>query len=108
VVVQYFEGCAGWQTATDRLREALRRVGLGDHEIRFQNVETPEQAARLGFAGSPTILFNGVDLFADANPSAGYACRIYRTERGAEGAPSLSQLTLRLASASHDSCQPQR
>ncbi len=108
VVVQYFEGCPGWQTATDRLRQALRLVGLGDQEIHLQNVETPEQAAQLGFAGSPTILFNGVDLFADANPSAGYACRIYRTERGAEGAPSLSQLTLRLASASHDSCQPQR
>jgi alkylmercury lyase len=101
VVVQYFEGCAGWQTATARLREALRLVGLEDHEIRFQNVETPEQAAQLGFAGSPTILLNGVDLFADANPSAGYACRIYRTELGPEGAPSLSQLTARLAGASH-------
>ena len=102
VVVQYFEGCPGWQTATDRLRQALRLVGLGDQEIHLQNVETPEQAAQLGFAGSPTILLNGVDLFADANPSAGYACRIYRTERGAEGAPSLSQLTARLAGASHD------
>ena len=102
VVVQYFEGCTGWQTATDRLREALRLVGLGAHEIQFQNVETPEQAAQLGFAGSPTILFDGVDLFADASPSAGYACRIYRTERGAEGAPSLRQLAARLAGASTD------
>ena len=102
VVVQYFDGCPGWQAATDRLREALRLVGLGDQEIRFQNVKTPEQAAELGFAGSPTILFDGVDLFEDASPPAGYACRIYRTERGAEGAPSLSQLTARLAGASHD------
>jgi alkylmercury lyase len=102
VVVQYFEGCPGWQTATDRLREALRLVGLGYQEIRFQKVETPEQAAQLGFAGSPTILFNGVDLFADANPSAGYACRIYRQEGGAEGAPSLSQLTARLLAACND------
>lgn len=96
VVVQYFDGCPSWHTATDRLGEALRLVGLGDQEIGFQRVETPDQAAQLGFAGSPTILLNGVDLFADAAP-VGYACRTYRTERGFEGAPSLSQLTAKLA-----------
>ena len=99
VVLQYFEGCPGWQTATDRLREALRLAGMGELEIQLQEVATPEEAARVGFGGSPTILFNGVDLFVDASPGVGYACRLYRTEAGAEGAPSLSQLTERLAGA---------
>jgi hypothetical protein len=99
VVLQYFEGCPGWQTATDRLLEALRLAGMGKLEIQLQKVATPEEADRIGFGGSPTILFDGVDLFADASPSVGYACRLYRTAAGAEGAPSLSQLTERLAEA---------
>jgi hypothetical protein len=94
VVLQYFEGCPGWQTATDRPLEALRLAGMGKLEIQLQKV-----ADRIGFGGSPTILFDGVDLFADASPSVGYACRLYRTAAGAEGAPSLSQLTERLAEA---------
>jgi len=96
VVLQYFEGCPGWETAAERLREALRLAGMGKLEIQLQKVATPEEAARVGFGGSPTILFNGVDLFADASPGVGYACRLYRTETGAEGAPSLDHLTERL------------
>jgi hypothetical protein len=72
---------------------------MGKLEIQLQKVATPEEADRIGFGGSPTILFDGVDLFADASPSVGYACRPYRTAAGAEGAPSLSQLTERLAEA---------
>ncbi len=99
VVLQYFEGCPGWETAAERLREALRLAGMGKLEIQLQKVATPEEAARVGFGGSPTILFDGVDLFADTSPSVGYACRLYRTAAGAEGAPSLSQLAERLAEA---------
>jgi hypothetical protein len=72
---------------------------MGKLEIQLHKVATPEEAARIGFGGSPTILFDGVDLFADASPGVGYACRLYRTEAGTEGAPSLSQLTERLAGA---------
>ena len=99
VVLQYFEGCPGWQTANDRLREALRSAGMGELEIQLQEVAGPEEAERVGFGGSPTILLDGVDLFADTSPSVGYACRLYRTKAGTEGAPSLSQLTERLAEA---------
>jgi len=99
VVLQYFEGCPGWQTAADRLREALRSAGMGELEIQLQKVATPEEAERVGFGGSPTILFDSVDLFADTSPSVGYACRLYRTTAGTEGAPSFSQLTERLAEA---------
>ena len=99
VVLQYFDGCPGWHIAHDRLREALDVAGLREREIHLQKVETPEEADRIGFRGSPTILVNGEDLFADTSAATGFACRLYRTEAGAEAAPSLSQLASRLAEA---------
>ena len=56
----YFGGCPHWTVAEQRLRSALARVGRGD-EIHHVLVETPEDAERLGFLGSPTILVDGHD-----------------------------------------------
>lgn len=41
-------------------------------------VETIEEAERLGFHGSPSILVDGVDVFAEP-AGVGLSCRIYRT-----------------------------
>jgi hypothetical protein len=92
VVVQYFEGCPHAELATDRVREALRSVGLNDQEIMLQRIDSPEDAAGADFHGSPTILVDGVDPLAGETPSVGYACRVYETGAGREGAPSLAQL----------------
>ena len=70
--------------------EASPIVDAVQLEIELQEVTTPEEAEGVGFGGSPTILFDGVDLFADSSPGVGYACRLYRTASGAEGARSLS------------------
>ena len=47
--------------------------------------------------GSPTLLVDGRDPWADAEAPVGLACRIYRTEAGAEGSPSVAQLAEVLA-----------
>jgi len=55
-------------------------------------VETFDEAERVGFHGSPSILIDGVDPFADAGAGAGIglACRINQTPDGPAGAPNSS------------------
>ncbi len=94
VTLLYFESCPNWQIARQRLSDAVAAAGLaGRVEVAYQTVETPEEAERVGFAGSPTILINGRDPWAEADGKIGLTCRIYRTENGQEGSPSVEQLT---------------
>ncbi len=92
ITVQYFDGCPNWQLARDRLVEALRSTSRDDRVITYERIETPEQAAQARFPGSPTILVDGRDPFADQDAAGGLSCRIFQTEAGAEGAPSVAQL----------------
>lgn len=58
----------------------------------YERVETPEEAGRLHFMGSPTFFIDERDPFADDEAPPGLACRIYQTESGPEGCPSVDQL----------------
>lgn len=90
VALQYFEGCPNWRTTADHLAR-LAGEGLDvtvDHEI----IDSHETAVARDFHGSPTVLVDGVDPFADENTPIGLACRIYRTPQGIAGSPTLSQL----------------
>lgn len=88
ITLQYFDDCPNWQVAEDRLRQALSEIGRPDEPIGRQRVENPEEAERVAFGGSPTILIDGMDPFADPAGPAGYACRFY----GGEAAPTVAQL----------------
>lgn len=92
ITVRYFDGCPNWHTAHDRLRAVLREAGMTDVEPVLELVETPEDAERLGFAGSPTILVDGVDPFAEDDTTFGMTCRVYRTPDGLAGSPTADQL----------------
>jgi alkylmercury lyase len=71
-----------------------------DVEISRKLVEDDEQAAALGMAGSPTLLINGADAFADPLNTPGFSCRLYRDDDGRlAGLPSLGQLRRALARA---------
>lgn len=95
VQLLYLEGCPHWSVAEDRLIEALAR--LGHHEdVRRVRIDTLEQAQRIGFGGSPTILLNGRDLFATAHTAAVLGCRLYPTESGLTGTPTVQQLIQQL------------
>jgi hypothetical protein len=79
----------------ERIASALLRVGRRA-QTKERVVSTNEDAARLGFRGSPTILIDGTDPFpADGKPAL--ACRLYPTERGMQGAPTVDQLIEALA-----------
>lgn len=99
IKVLYFEDCPNWLLARQRLDEALAAAGLADQvEVAYETVETPEDAERVGFRGSPTILIDGRDPWAGEGDPYGLSCRIYRTEDGPDGAPSPAQLAAALTS----------
>jgi hypothetical protein len=92
VTLRYFDGCPNWHTTYDRLRDVLREEGMADVEPILEQVETAEDAERLRFIGSPTILINGRDPFAGAEVAFGLTCRVYETPDGLAGSPTLEQL----------------
>jgi hypothetical protein len=65
-----------------------------------QQIETPEAAEQHGFRGSPTVLIDGVDPFADPEAPVGLSYRVYATETSFAGSPSLDQLRTALREAS--------
>jgi hypothetical protein len=78
----YFEGCPSHDAALERLRQVMAEEDV-DAKIEIMKVETDEQAQRLHFIGSPTILIDGQDI--DPPPSEAYpalTCRTYHLEDG--------------------------
>jgi hypothetical protein len=85
----YFDGCPNWkQTDAD-----LASLGTEfDFTLNHQTVTTIEDAERWQFRGSPTVLIDGTDPFAQPEDPFGLACRIYQTPHGAAGAPTIDML----------------
>jgi hypothetical protein len=93
----YLDDCPNWREAA----AVLGRLGaeMPDLEIEHAIVDTPEEAERVGFHGSPSIHVDGRDLFAgDADP-IGLSCRIYQTPDGPAGTPTLEQLRAAIETA---------
>ncbi len=93
ITIRYFDGCPNWQVARQRVTQTLEAIPVEERpSVKLERVETAEEAERLGFRGSPTVLIDGRDPFADDSAPVGLSCRVYRTESGFEGSPSLDQL----------------
>lgn len=90
VEIVYVEGCPNWQEAGAHVGAAA--AGLVDVEITYRRVATDDEAAASSFAGSPTILVDGIDAFDDAVPAMELACRLYQTDAGVMGLPTVTQL----------------
>ncbi len=91
VTLQYFRDCPNWKTARDYLETLIAEHAL-DATVRYQLIETPEAAVEHGFRGSPTVLLDGNDPFADPDAPVGLSCRVYNTGEGPAGSPTLGQL----------------
>lgn len=90
VTLLYFEDCPNWKVADRRLtRLAAERP---DIVVTRHRVETMEEAVRLGFHGSPSIVVDGVDVFAQPGAGVGLSCRLYHTPDGLSGSPTVDQL----------------
>lgn len=90
ITLQYFDDCPNWKIADERL--TILAGERPDITVTRQIIYTVEEAERTKFHGSPSILINGVDVFADASAPVGLACRRYLTGDGPAGSPTLEQL----------------
>lgn len=85
----YFDECPSWRQAVDHLRVLASEFGFA---VEYELVETPEDAVRQNFHGSPSIVVDGQDLFPTRTAQVGLSCRIYQTPDGAAGCPTLEQI----------------
>jgi hypothetical protein len=92
VTLLFIPDCPNWRLADQRLREAMAMAGRDDVRVQHRLVTTPEEAEAFGLRGSPTVLFDGRDPFADPSAPAGLSCRIFRSQAGLAGAPTVEQL----------------
>jgi hypothetical protein len=97
--VVYFDGCPHWERARTRLEHAIDYAGVGQVDVELVPIATREEAISQGMRGSPTILIDGADPFATPGMPRGLACRLFATEHGPEGSPSVAQLIKALRDA---------
>src|SRR6185437_12629763 len=83
--------CPNAPVLKDRLTAVLGgRVGIS---VSHQMISDEDEAARYRMHGSPTLLIDGADPFAEPGQPPSMSCRLYRDENGQlSGAPSPGQL----------------
>lgn len=81
--------CPNARAAEQLVRAVLRDVGLSAVQVRRTVIDDPAVAECRRFTGSPTVLINGVDPFAEPRRPSAIACRIYP---GTGGLPSAGRL----------------
>ena len=93
VEVYWWKGCPSTPEVLELLDKVLAAKGL-DAEVELREVRTDEEAAELGFPGSPTIRVDGRDVDpAGAAARPVLTCRIYRLPDGrVSPVPSREQL----------------
>jgi hypothetical protein len=84
--------CPGAHEASRLLRVALDDVGLSDTGFTVTVIGSDAEARSRGFAGSPAILVDGVDLFEAGDGQGSLACRVYPTPEGPRNVPALPDL----------------
>ena len=92
ITLQYFDGCPNWEVTAAHLRELIAQH-QANASLHLQLIDTPEAAEIHGFRGSPTVLVNGNDPFADPGAPVGLSCRVYVTPDGLAGSPTRDQLS---------------
>jgi len=95
VTLQYFDDCPNWRVVEQHLITLGRE--FDDLHVELQLIDTPEDAERYDFRGSPSILMNGVDPFARPEDPVGLSCRVYAGPDGPSGSPTLDELRAALA-----------
>lgn len=75
---QYFEGCPNVTITLKNLKELVREGIIPEKEVKIIRVESPEEAEKVLFQGSPTILVDSIDIYTGQPPcGSNYSCRTY-------------------------------
>lgn len=84
--------CPNRATALARVRQALLAIGEPPHTITEHVIDDPDRAREAGMHGSPTILLDGTDPFAQPGMDTSVSCRLYDSAAGLAGAPTVDEL----------------
>ncbi len=99
IEVLYFDGCPSWRSAWAALGTVLAELQC-EAAVVWRDVTTMAPEELDGFAGSPTIPVDGVDLFGHVGPAV-MACRRYE-DNGGQGWPRAAAFRTRLDMARGD------
>ena len=91
ITLLHVADCPNLGLARDRVTQAAEQAGLVVR-VHERLVSDLAEVAGLGFTGSPTILIDGADPFATADTIPSVSCRLYATDDGVQGAPSIEDL----------------
>jgi hypothetical protein len=92
ITIVHTPGCPNVALLRQRIADALARLAGPVPDVVVEEIADPDEAARRRFHGSPALLVDGVDPFAEPETPPAFACRSYRTDTGIEGAPSVDQI----------------
>ena len=96
VELLYVPECPNVTVARDRVVEAAKRLGL--EAIIIERVVADEaEAIKAGMRGSPTIRIEGRDVAAGDDTPGSMSCRLFLTDSGIDGAPSVEDLVTALS-----------
>jgi hypothetical protein len=91
--------CPNRLSALDRLRAALDTLGGPPVTVTERTIDDPADAQAAGMHGSPTIRVNGQDPFAGPDAMPSVSCRLYPSNHGLDGAPSVDKFVAALSAA---------
>ena len=87
----YFDGCPSWEMGLQNLKSALEEEGLST-SVEMVRVVDDNDAARLKFLGSPHFRVDGQDLWPEERENYSLSCRVYLTQEGVKGFPTIAML----------------
>ena len=94
----YFGGCPTYRNAAEDVRRVLAETSV-EAELELVEVNSDEEARRLGFPGSPTLRIDGRDPFpVPERDEGGLTCRVYATPEGMKGTPTAAMIREALGS----------
>lgn len=96
VLILHIDECPNWREAGERVTEALAVVGAPHSTVDFRLVTDTTVREAPQFAGSPTILVDGHDLFPSEGATADLACRVYVSHGRLAGLPSVGEIAAAL------------
>ena len=91
----YWEECQSHDQALSRLWKVLGEDRI-DAQVEVVSVRSDEEAKRLQFTGSPTILVDGRDIQPPTTTHYALSCRAYQLEDG-RISPLPSEAMIRMA-----------
>ncbi|WP_418908861.1 hypothetical protein [Glutamicibacter endophyticus] len=91
--VLYTPDCPNYQLAIANVRAALAQLNRSDDVAVIEEVQTGKTSVHsTPRVASPTILLNGIDLFDKDTSVESLACRLYQSDSGLKGEPSVAEI----------------